>query len=128
MEPRVVPIAASVGEDPRSSMGESVHSNLSLLSNNLSITKLYSSTRPLPLRWMANDVASTDGGRSNGNKGGGRAMTARAMATTTVMATMWATETTTRLVGDIMSNGDGGKGNGNGNEGGGQRRVQGRQG
>jgi hypothetical protein len=35
MEPRNVLIAVSVGEDPRSSMRDSIHSNLSLFNNNL---------------------------------------------------------------------------------------------
>ena len=60
MEPRSVLITLSTGKDPRSSLGESIHSSLSLLSNNL---QLLSYTRALdpPSRWVTNDVASTTG-------------------------------------------------------------------
>ena len=58
MEPGSVSIALSAGKDPRSSVGESIHLNLSLLSNDLQLIS-YTRALDLSLRWVANNVAST---------------------------------------------------------------------
>jgi hypothetical protein len=58
MEPTSVPIALSSGEDSRSSMGESVLLNLSLLSNNLQLLS-YTQALDKPSRWETNNAAST---------------------------------------------------------------------
>jgi hypothetical protein len=50
-------------------------------------------------------------------QGGGCATATRAIAMATAM--VWAIATVTRVVGNIESNGKGGKGNGDGNKGGG---------
>ncbi len=62
-----------------------------------------------------NEEGGGDGGKSDGNKGGGRAM---------VRATTWAMATATRLAGDKEGKCKGGKGNCNGNEGGWRWRQQ----
>ena len=78
---------------------------------------------------MATRVKSCDeesdgfGGKSDGNEGGRRLTTTRAMATVT--ATTWVMATVTRLAGDKEGKGEGGKGDGDGDEGGGRRRGNG---
>jgi hypothetical protein len=65
-----------------------------------------------------------DGGKSNGNKGGGCAMVTRAIATVMATSTTWVMVTTIRLAGNTEGKGRGSKSNGNGNEGGGRQRGQ----
>ncbi len=76
----------------------------------------------LAMRVECNKKSNVNGGKSNGNKGGGRLTATRAMAT--VKGSMWAMAMVTRLAGDKEGKGEGGKGDCNSNEGGGQRRGQ----
>jgi hypothetical protein len=62
-----------------------------------------------------NEKGGDDGGKSSGNKGGGRAM---------VIATTWAMATATRVAGNKEGKCKGGKGNCNGNKGGWRWRQQ----
>jgi hypothetical protein len=64
--------------------------------------------RAMATKVLCNKEGGGNGGKSDGNKGGGWA---------TLTATMWAMATVTRLAGDKESKCKGGKGNGDGNEG-----------
>jgi hypothetical protein len=67
-------------------------------------------------RGACNEEGNVDSGKSIDNEGGKQATETREMAT--VMFTMWAMATSTRLVGNKEGKGTGSKSNGDGNEGG----------
>jgi hypothetical protein len=73
---------------------------------------------PLATRVECNKEGNGFSGKSNSNKGGGRATATRAM--TTVMAKMWAMATAMRVAGNKEGNGNGDKRDGDGDKGGGQ--------
>ncbi len=61
-----------------------------------------------------NKESNSFGGKSNGDKGGGKSIATRAMAT--VKAATWAMAMVRRLAGDEEGKGKGSKGDCNGNE------------
>jgi hypothetical protein len=78
----------------------------------------------LATRVVCDKEGDCDGGKSNGDKGAGQAMSTWVMAM--AKATTWVMVMATRLADDKEGKGKGrgGKGNGDGNEGGGQQRGQ----